>query len=356
MEKTNCAKCVPRVAVWEITFKCNMNCLHCGTKAGEARETELSTEEALSLCDELARLGCEVMILSGGEPLLRPDWPQLARRVKSNGIKLGMITNGYLVTPEIARQMKEIGFGTVGVSFDGNEEVHNKIRRKRDSYEKVINAFRCLVQAGVRCCAVSQISGYNLGLLEEMRQILIANKVNAWQPQMTQLTGRMRDESSQKILTGNDISILAEYVASIKNKPELTVDTGENIGYYNHLEATLRDGYGFAGCHAGLRVIGIESNGNIKGCLSMPEEFVEGNIRQRSLTEIWNDPELFAYNRKFSKDLATGFCRECPYLEQCRAGCGCTAYASSGNRYDNRFCLYRIEQEQPGCSASAAKA
>lgn len=342
-EKAN--KYAPKVAVWEITFKCNMNCLHCGTSAGQARQSELTTDEALRLCDELAQLGCRQLTLSGGEPLLRQDWTDIARRLKSNGIQLGLITNGYLMTRETAAILKEIGFGTVGVSFDGNEEVHNQIRRNPDSFDRVISAFGHLREAGLYTCGVSQISRHNLGALEEMRQILIKNGVNSWQLQMTMLTGRMRDESQDYILRGKDLAALADYIVSVVNKPEIKVITGENIGYYNHQEKYLRDGFGFGGCHAGLRVIGIESNGNIKGCLSMPEDFVEGNIRERSLTEIWNDPKAFSYNRNFTPKSGAGFCRDCQYFENCRGGCGCTAYASSGNRYDNLFCLYRIEEE-----------
>jgi radical SAM protein with 4Fe4S-binding SPASM domain len=338
----------PSTVVWEVTFKCNMNCLHCGTDAGAEREAELSTKEALALCDELAQLGCERLILSGGEPLVRSDWADIAERLIKNGIKTGLISNGFLMTPDVAKKMNDIGLGMVGISFDGNEEAHNKIRRNPQSYQKVLQAFEFLSDAGVSVCAVSQISKHNFHTLDDIRNILLKNKVKYWQLQMTTLTGRMKDEPNNSVLDEDQFMYLAEYTAQLmsQNNPELTVYAGENIGYFNHLEGILRRGHYFQGCNAGIRVLGIESNGNIKGCLSMPEDFVEGNVRQRSLTEIWNDPKLFAYNREFSAEAAEGGCKGCKFFEICRGGCGNTAYSSTGRRHNNPYCVLAIEKKR----------
>lgn len=336
----------PQIVVWETTFNCNMNCLHCGTAAGSTRSEELTTNEAIALCDELASLGCEVVVLSGGEPLLRQDWPELAKRLKKNGIKPRLITNGYLLTQDVAREMKECGFGVVGVSFDGDEEAHNKIRRNPQSYQKAIQAFGFLREAGVESCAVTQISKHNFHTLEHIRKTLIEHKVPAWQIQMTTLTGRMKDEPGNPILDEDQFMHLAEYTAQIMDRKDLAVYAGENLGYYNHLEGIFRKGGSFIGCNAGLRVLGIESNGNIKGCLSMPEEFVEGNIRKRSLTEIWNDPKAFIYNRSFSPDAGQGSCKGCKFFEMCRGGCGNTAISSTGQRHNNPYCVLAIEKKR----------
>lgn len=115
----------PGVVVWEITFACSMRCLHCGTSAGKRRPDELTTDEALNLIDELVELGCKNITLSGGEPLLRPDWRELARRTKEHGILSCIISNGYAVTKDIVDDFEKIGFDKVGISFDGTEKTHN---------------------------------------------------------------------------------------------------------------------------------------------------------------------------------------------------------------------------------------
>src|SRR5512140_1688621 len=108
--KINGVDLFPEAVVWEITFACNMQCIHCGTSAGKRRPDELSTREALDLIDELAGLGTRTITLSGGEPLMRKDWRELAARVKQHGIAAHMVTNGYKVTPGIAEDMASLQF------------------------------------------------------------------------------------------------------------------------------------------------------------------------------------------------------------------------------------------------------
>jgi MoaA/NifB/PqqE/SkfB family radical SAM enzyme len=148
----------PSYVVWEVTFACNMRCIHCGTSAGKRRPDELTTQEALNLIDELADLGCENLVLSGGEPLLREDWRQLARRSKDRGIRTYVISNGYAMTPEVADDLAAIPMNNIGISFDGTEKTHNFIRQREDSYARVIGAFGLLRERELRFQAVSQIS------------------------------------------------------------------------------------------------------------------------------------------------------------------------------------------------------
>ena len=337
-------KLYPSNAVWEITFLCNMRCLHCGTAAGEKRKDELNTEEALKLIDDLAELGCEFLTLSGGEPLLQKDWKELARRLKERKVKLGIVTNGWCVNEEVARDFKEIEMNMVGVSFDGTEKTHDMIRRTKGSYKKAYQALKMIKESGQKVCALTQVSKLNLEELDLIYQDLLDIGIPLWRIQMTTSTGRMcemRDGS----MTPEDMPELARKIIEIRDEKKIEIDVGENIGYYGELGDDLWRGYPYLGCYAGCRVIGIESNGNIKGCLSMPEEFVEGNIRQRPLKEIWFDMSLFSYNRKFSPDKAEGFCKDCPHLKMCRCGCSTTAIGSSGSRFNNPYCLYRIEME-----------
>lgn len=336
-------KFYPQVVVWEVTFACNMRCLHCGTSAGKMRPKELTTDESLNLIDELADLGCDTINISGGEPLLRDDWKQLTRRMRERNIKAYMITNGFLVTEDIVKEFREVDLNFAGVSLDGTEKTHNYIRQNDRSWEKAVNAMRLMNEQKFPFCAVSQISNINLGELDDIRKILVDVGCKIWRIQMTTSTGRM---ARDMVLTLDNYPKLIDKLLEFKKLDEIKVDVGENIGYYGCKGSALHDNMPYLGCYAGTRIAGIESDGSIKGCLSMPEQFVEGNIRDSSLTEIWNNPDGFAYNRRFTKETADGACRECKYLPLCRGGCTTTSVSASGHRADNPYCMYQLELKQ----------
>ncbi len=339
---TNGFKFFPDTVVWEITFACNMRCIHCGTSAGTRRADELSTDEALSLIDELAELGCTNVTLSGGEPLIRNDWRTLAARLKENGLTTYLITNGYAMTPQIADDIRELGFKRVGISVDGMEKVHNHIRQRSDSYEKCLAALDIMREREVEFCVVSQVSNMNLAELDDMHKMLVDRGCKGWRIQMCTTTGRMMEHANM-VLSLENYEQLIDKLQELRQAGDIFIDVGENIGYYGCKGSELMDGNPYFGCYAGVRVAGITSNGNIKGCLSMPEEFVEGNIRETSFTEIWNRTGGFAYNREFTKETASGACHDCRYLPLCRGGCTTTSFSQSGGRADNPFCMYQIE-------------
>ena len=335
----------PQSVVWEITFACNMRCIHCGTSAGKARPDELTTDEALHLIDELADLGNEILTLSGGEPLLRKDWPRLARKGKERGIKMALISNGLAVTEDVVKEFKDIDFSMIGISFDGTEKTHNYIRQREDSYAKAVNAMRLMTDHGVKYCAVSQISNVNLDELDAIRQILLDVGCKLWRIQMTTTTGRMQRDL---VLSLDNYPRFIDKILEYQRveKDSIMIDVGENIGYYGCKGSRLLYGQPYLGCYAGMRVAGISSNGNVKGCLSMQEQFVEGNVRDSSFTEIWNNPDGFAYNRTFTRDSAEGACHDCKYLPLCRGGCTTTSVSATGCRANNPYCIYQMEQAE----------
>ena len=336
----------PHAVVWEITFACNMHCIHCGTAAGKKRPDELTTKEALSLIDELADLRAYTIVLSGGEPLLRDDWRQLAERIGQRGVKPCLITNGYAITKETVDDFERLGMSKIGVSFDGPEKTHNYIRQREDSFRKAYNAMEMMSENGhVKYTAVSQVSNINLDELDDIRQLLLDVGCKEWRIQMTTCTGRMA-ENQNLVLSYENYPKLVDKCIEFKKDDRMDIDIGENIGFYGHKGYKLWNERPYYGCYAGMRVLGVESNGDIKGCLSMPEDFVEGNIRERSITEIWNDPDSFAYNRKFTRDSAEGDCHDCKYLPLCRGGCTVTSYAMTGCRANNPYCTYQIERRE----------
>ena len=149
-----------------------MRCLHCASDLGNGRTrgVELSSAEALRLCDELKELGCEYIVLSGGEALLRSDWEKIARHIVHLGIQASLITNGLLINEEIADRIRRAGICRVALSLDGLEATHNYIRRHPRSFEIVRRAFGLLTAAALPVNIVTHINRMNLVELDRLEE------------------------------------------------------------------------------------------------------------------------------------------------------------------------------------------
>jgi radical SAM protein with 4Fe4S-binding SPASM domain len=154
-------------------------------------------------------------------------------------------------------------------------------------------------------------------------------------------------EMKQEILTPKDLFKLHEFLLKVRQDDLIELHTGDNIGY-NTAEDEIMRGYKWSGCQAGISVVSIEADGNVKGCLcQLPElikdkKFVEGNINTRSIKDLWYDDRLFGYSRKFDFSQVDGFCKSCRYLERCKCGCTAFAYYATGTKYSNPYCLYAL--------------
>ncbi|MBW2453883.1 MAG: radical SAM protein [Deltaproteobacteria bacterium] len=347
---------LPRRGVWELTLACNLNCRHCGSRAGQARSDELSPEEALLLVNDLADLGCRSLTLGGGEPLLREDWPEIAAAFRDRGVRTNMVTNGRTWTRETARTAKAVGLESAAFSIDGLEETHTYVRRVPGHWQHMLECIETCQAEGLTPSVITTVHRRNLAELDALYDLLAERGVQRWQLQLGNPTGFMADNADLCIFPEDMLTVVPKIAAMCRRPGRPKIFPGHNVGYYGEPEEDLRDTGGpipfWIGCTAGCSVIGIESNGNVKGCLSLPsamnevDAFVEGNIRDRSLAEIWRDRQAFAYNRQFTQDKLGGYCRECDYAEICRGGCSWTAFAHSGSRNDNRFCYWRQLQEQ----------
>jgi radical SAM protein with 4Fe4S-binding SPASM domain len=344
----------PRTVVWELTLACNLRCRHCGSRAGVARPDELTAAEATKVADDLAALGAERVTLSGGEPTLRPDWLELGARLTRHGVRVNVISNGRTWDDALSAGAREAGLESVAFSLDGLEAAHDQVRRP-GSFAEVVRAFRVAAAAGLATSAVSHVNRLNLGQLGAMHALLGDLGVASWQIQLGNPAGTM-SENRDLVLEPRDLLEVVPEVARLRGLPgRPRVYAADNLGYYGDFERELRDQgarvWFWVGCRAGCQVLGIESNGNVKGCLSLPsaangvQAFIEGNVRDRPLVDIWNDPGAFAYNRQFREEQLTGFCATCRYRDLCRGGCSWTAFSHTGSRFENPYCYYRVAVE-----------
>jgi radical SAM protein with 4Fe4S-binding SPASM domain len=334
-----------RKAILELTRACNMNCIHCASAAGKVRPDELSNDKFSIIIDEANEMGAGDIIFSGGEPLLRVGWDKLGKKVREYGMRLGMVTNGTYVMKYID-EIEEYVSGLT-ISLDGLEETHNYYRQDNSSFKTVIGDFKELAKRDVIRFASTSISKLNINQLEDMYKLLIDLEVIGWQVHLTFPSGRMK-EHRELLVEPKDLCYITDFLAKVRGEALIDLHVGDNIGYHTAVDPLMR-GFHWDGCLAGQSVVSVEADGTVKGCLcQLPElmpdkDFVEGNVKNRSLRDIWYDKELFSYNRNFDFNKVQGFCASCKYLKRCKCGCPAFAYYMTGNRYNNPYCIYRVQ-------------
>lgn len=352
----------PIYVVWETTLRCDHECAHCGSRAGDARPDELSTEELLEVADALVRLGSREVTLIGGEAYLRGDCYRLIEHMTRAKVRVTMQTGGRGLTADRCRKLKEAGLAALGVSVDGPEEAHDTLRASPGSHAAAMKGIANARAVGLPVTSNSQVNRLNKDVLHETAELLADAGVAVWRAQMTAPMGRAADRPDwllepymvmEVIDTLAEIQLWAQRRAELRGIPweqAFHVRLGNNLGYFGPHEQLLRSRPGAAetywqGCSAGKFVMGIESDGTIKGCPSLPTApYTGGNVRTTSLKDIWDEaPEIsFARTRETSE--LWGFCKSCYYAEVCRAGCSFTTHTAIGKRGNNPFCYYRAAQ------------
>ncbi len=340
--------CRPVYAVWEITLKCDLACNHCGSRAGKARPKELSTEECLDVVAQLAALGCREVTVIGGEAYLRKDWVDIIRAIRQAGMDATMTTGGRNLTEERVQAAAEAGLQGVSISLDGLETTHDRIRGVKGSFQAALAAMKRLKAHGITVGSNSQISSLSLPELPALMDTIIEHGASHWQVQLTVAMGNAIDHDELLLQPYQLLElypVLAELYAKGLDRGLLMVP-GNNIGYFGPYEHLWRGGPDrtghWIGCNAGQNTIGIEADGTIKGCPSLPTNgYTGGNIRDRALLDIWsNTPEL-AFTRDRTVNDLWGRCKGCYYADVCRGGCSWTTTVLLGKPGNNPFCHHR---------------
>lgn len=329
----------PVTAVWEITMGCNLRCMHCGSICEGALPGELTTDEALAACDSMGRLGMRWVTLSGGEPLTRSDWPQIARRLRDNGVIPNMISNGWMLTDEVAEKIRGAGIGTMALSLDGLQSTHDKIR-KEGSFVRVRKAFEALRKVGVFTGVITTLNRLNIDELPRLRETLEEWGVNSWQVQLGLPMGNMA-EHGDIILPGDCVQGILDFCLETSRQGRIRMYPADCIGYFTPEEEETRqicmqtDGpVRWEGCNAGKRSFGLLHNGDVVGCTSIRDHaFMEGSIRQRPLEEIWNDSDAFGWARGMCRQSLGGECRTCRHGDACLGGCPNSRLTLNGTLY-----------------------
>jgi len=342
----------PRWIAWEITRRCNLRCVHCRSSSEEEVKghPDFSLEEAKRVLHDIASYAKPVIVLSGGEPLMRYDVFEIAKYGTGLGLRMCLATNGVLVTEEICRNIKESGIRIVSLSLDGStEEVHDNFRDVKGAFQGMTNAARLFKKHGIEFIINSSFTKRNQEEIPKVYRLAKELEATAWYMFMIVPTGR-GEEIMNELISKEDYEELLEWHYRMeKDEKDMLVRPTCAPHYYRVVlqkskeekekfeRRTLKFSTGGAkGCIAGQLICLIDVDGNVLPCSYFPKP--AGNVREQSFKDIWENSELFKDLRDFKS--YKGKCGSCEYINVC-GGCRARAYAVHGDyMQEEPFCGY----------------
>lgn len=355
-----------RMIAWEVTRACNLKCVHCRAAAVDTPPPgEFSTKEAFQLLDQIAGFSRPVIILTGGEPLLREDIFDIAEYGIGRGLRMVMAPNGTLITARVAGRMKKLGIPRVSISLDGsNSEIHDRFRQVPGAFDGAVQGIGYLKEAGVSFQINTTITKRNLEDLPRILDTVRKLEADAWHVFLLVPTGRGKEMEADEISPEDyektlnwlfdkqrDLGLFIKATCAphyyrifrqrVKQFPAPEGFRAEREGApyevpTQGLEAMTR------GCLGGITFCFISHMGEVYPCGYL--EVLAGNVREQPFEQIWRESKLFGDLRDFSK--LKGKCGICEYKKIC-GGCRARAYARTGDYLaEEPYCVYQPKAEK----------
>lgn len=350
------------VVVWNTTRTCNLHCVHCYMDSDDKKyEGELSTLEAKEFIDDLADFRAPVLLFSGGEPLIREDFFELAEYANTKGIRPTLSTNGTLITREVAQKIKDIGVGYVGISLDGLREVNDKFRGKAGAFQAAMEGIQNCVAVGQRVGLRFTINRHNYEELDRIFDFIEEEKIDRVCFYHLVYSGRGQKMIDEDLTPEESRQAMDTIIRRTKDFQErglkkeiLTVDNHCD-GVYMYLQALKEDperaerikeliGYN-GGNRSGIAFGQVDPWGSVH-----PDQFTQhitfGNVRDRKFSDIWTDmsnPVLAGL--KDRKLLLKGRCAQCGYLSFCNGNFRTRAEAVTGDLWESDPACYLTDEE-----------
>lgn len=326
----------PSHPVWEVTNACNLRCKQCHASSGKPLPNELDTQEGKKLLDEIAAIDeFRSLVIAGGEPLVRPDILELISYARSLGLEITFATNGTLLTPDIAKELKRMGVVNIAIGLNANDRlVHEQTTRVPGSFEKTKRAIATVAETGmglhINITAMKENQEAIPGLLD------FASEVGAQVVLLYQLIPAGRGEEEMELSTKEYLA-LVQMVADKQRKSKAIIMPTCSPQYWayllsrhghkpSHLSMKLAETV-FKGCIAGNGMCYIKADGEVWPCPFIP--LSGGNVRHISLREIYYESKLFR-SLRHRENLTAERCSPCRFRYIC-GGCRGRAYAHSGD-------------------------
>ena len=334
--------------MWELTLACDLSCRHCGSRAGAARSGELSAEQALDVVQQLADAQVREVTLIGGEAYLRPDWLVIARALVAHGMVVGVTTGGFGLDDQVVSAAEDAGIRAMSISIDGLGQTHDAQRGRRGAFDAAVAAARRVAASRIHLSVNTQVNRLSLPELPALARLVAELGATDWRVQLTVPLGDAADRADLMLqpLDLLDLFPLLAWIQETALEPRgVRLRPGNNVGYFGPYEEWIRsrgaEGAHFTRCGAGEYTLGIEADGTLKGCPSLPTDaYAGGDLRVTPLREILTREPLRRLADRGVEALS-GFCRTCYYAEPCRGGCSYTAHAWLGQPGDNPLCIHR---------------
>ncbi len=344
------------VVIWNLIRRCNLTCKHCyATSADKNFPGELSTQEIYTVMQNLHDFGVRVLILSGGEPLMRPDIFAISQHAKAMGFYLGLSTNGTLIDEHNIDEIVKVGYNYVGISIDGMRETHDRFRRKLGSYDAALRGIRLCHAAGIKIGLRFTLTQDNQHELPDLLQLMDDECVDKFYLSHLNYAGRgnknRRDDLHHQ-MTRRAMNLLFKTCwQDTQNNRQREFVTGNNDadGVYlllwvrkhmpahaDYLETMLMR---WGGNSSGVNISNIDNLGNVHPD-TMWWEYTIGNVKQRTFSDIWMDTSnpLMA-GLKHQQRPVEGRCVDCIYRQICGGNTRTRAWQLTGNFW----------AEDPGC-------
>ena len=358
--------CAPFLVVWDFTHKCNLRCKHCYSNSGEVEEEELTTQQALVVVDQLADAHVTALAFSGGEPLMRNDFFQIAHHAANRGLYVSLASNGTLLTKENVQKLKEAKVNYVDISIDGaTAKTHDDFRGINGAFERALVGLKNCVEADICTCIATTVGKNNMtelpGIIDLAEQLKVDRftyfnfiPAGRGKNQVEQdLTSQEREQVLKYLLNrmsaGCKTTILATapQLARVAAQCQGFSDTGEVTMALAHMQTVkvtkkaVPLGEFIGGCGAGRLYCAISPQGDIRPCVFLPVNV--GNLKIQTFKNIWLNAPLFNAFRNRSN--LKGSCGKCTYKYICG---GCRARSAA---YHNGDTL----KGDPGCIMGAKK-
>jgi heme d1 biosynthesis radical SAM protein NirJ len=353
------------VVIWNLVRRCNLACKHCYSISADIDfPGELSTREVFVVMDDLKSFGVPVLILSGGEPLLRPDIFEIAGRAKSLGFYVGLSSNGTLIDETNIEPIRAVGFDYVGVSLDGIAATHDKFRRKAGAFDASLRGIRLCRELGIKVGVRYTMTRDNAHDLPALLRLIEDESIDRFYFSHLNYAGRgnnNRKDDAQHQMTRWAMDLLFDtcwdYVSRGLVK-EFTTGNNDADGVYllfwvrrrfPHLEAHLRAKLAqWGGNSSGVNVANIDNLGNVHPD-TMWWHHSLGNVRERPFSCIWPDTsDPLMAGLKASPRKVGGRCGECRYFDICGGNTRVRAYQLTGDAWAEDPACY-LDDDEIGC-------